>query len=275
MTVCIAAICESGKTIVVAADRMFTNPALSTEFETDEQKIERIGNKCVALPAGNSVFATEVLELVQSRLGSNKEPRFHTLIESVRNVYSEVRARKAEEIVISPILGADFQTARVKGVSLPNYLEKQEKAYQQVTMMQNQQNFNADIIIAGIDEKGAHICQITHPGVTMPLQKLGYATIGSGAIHAMLRLSLSGQTTRRNLVETLAEVYIAKRQAEVAPGVGKTTDMAIIRADGGIRDCSPEVLKELDSVYETFAKQPIPDLTSLKATYDKEQASAH
>ena len=128
MTVCIAAVCDSGKAIVVAADRMFTNPGLSTEFETEEQKIERIGSKCVALPAGNSVFATEVLELVQSRLGKNREPRFHDLIESVRNIYAEVRSRKAEELVVSPILGADFQTARIKGISLPAYLDKQQGA---------------------------------------------------------------------------------------------------------------------------------------------------
>jgi hypothetical protein len=275
MTVCIAAICDLGKEIVVAADRMFTNPGLSTEFETEEQKIERIGTRCVALPAGNSVFATEVLELVQSRLGRNKEPRLHDLIESVRNIYSEVRSRKAEQLVISPILGADFETARIKGRSLPDYLDKQQGAYQQVTMLQSQQNFGSDIILAGIDESGAHICQISHPGIAMAFQKLGYATIGSGAIHAMLRLSLVGQTTRRGLVETLADVYIAKRQAEVAPGVGNTTDMAIIHSNGGICDCSRKVMEELDTIYQSFAGRPSLDLSSLQKIYDEENPNAN
>ncbi len=37
MTVCIAAICEDGKKIVVAADRMFTAGApVNLEFETEE-----------------------------------------------------------------------------------------------------------------------------------------------------------------------------------------------------------------------------------------------
>ena len=92
----------------------------------------------------------------------------------------------------------------------------------------------------------------------MPLQKLGYATgiPGSGAIHAMLHLSMAGQTTRRGVAETLADVYIAKRQAEVAPGVGKTTDMAVIYRDGGICDCVPRVMEELNTVYKSFASRP-------------------
>ena len=54
MTVCIAAVCQSGKAVVVASDRMFTFQGLSVEIETAEKKIERLGAKCVALAAGNS-----------------------------------------------------------------------------------------------------------------------------------------------------------------------------------------------------------------------------
>lgn len=44
MTVCIAAVCESGSKIVVAADRMMTyRQPLNLEFETEEQKIEQLG----------------------------------------------------------------------------------------------------------------------------------------------------------------------------------------------------------------------------------------
>jgi hypothetical protein len=62
MTVCIAAVCDGGKKIVVAADRMFTAGApINLEFETSEKKIETLSPSCAALFAGNSAFATEIL----------------------------------------------------------------------------------------------------------------------------------------------------------------------------------------------------------------------
>jgi hypothetical protein len=62
MTICIAAVCDGGKSIVVAADRMFTAPApTSMEFETSEKKIEPLATGCVAMSAGNSAYATEII----------------------------------------------------------------------------------------------------------------------------------------------------------------------------------------------------------------------
>ena len=62
MTICIAAVCDGGQSIVVAADRMFTaGPPVNLEFETAEKKIESVSPSCVALLAGNSAFGTEIM----------------------------------------------------------------------------------------------------------------------------------------------------------------------------------------------------------------------
>ena len=61
MTICIAAICDGGKHIVVAADRMFTAPPpISVELRRDESKIEALAPACVALSAGSSAYAFEI-----------------------------------------------------------------------------------------------------------------------------------------------------------------------------------------------------------------------
>src|SRR5438270_4159365 len=126
MTVCIAAICDGGNAIVVAADRMFTNPGLSVEFETAEQKIEPLGSQCVALASGNSVFATEVLGGVRKKLGGNPKPPFDQVSGLIQAEYASTRARKAYETIISPPLGADFEKYQSIGMPLPAYLEKQQ-----------------------------------------------------------------------------------------------------------------------------------------------------
>src|SRR5262245_36543401 len=68
MTVCIAAICENGKMIVVAADRMFTASApLNLEFEPPISKIELLSSRCVAMAAGASLAAAEVIDTAREK----------------------------------------------------------------------------------------------------------------------------------------------------------------------------------------------------------------
>jgi 20S proteasome alpha/beta subunit len=272
MTVCIAAICDSGQAIVAVTDRMFTLPGV-VEFETTEGKIEPIGKTCVALAAGHSPNATEVIATIKDRLQGNQNPLHTKMAEVVKQAYCTVRAEQAEIAVVAPMLGADFLRWKDR-MPLPTYLEKQSQMYGQLAMLQTQQfNLNVDLIIAGTDNKGAFVDQISNPGVLVPLQKLGYASIGTGALHAVVYLSLCGQTTRRGVAETIAHVYIAKRTAEVAPGVGRETDMAVIGAQLGIWHCNEAVMKELEKVYEAYAARKLPELTALEKAYHEQAKS--
>jgi hypothetical protein len=269
MTVCIAAICDSGKAIVVAADRMFTNPGLMVEFETDEQKIEALSEKCVALSAGNSVFATEILDSVRQRLGGNQKPPVDQVVAFVREEYESIRASKVYDSIIFPMLGADFQKHRAVGTTLPDYLAKQQNAYGMINMNSVQFNLGVDFLIAGLDDIGAHLAHVTNPAVISQLRKLGHAAIGSGGIHALTRLSLAGQNRQRGLQETLADVYTAKRASEVAPGVGNATDIAVIDADRGLWACPQGVIDELEKIHRSMSATLKPDLTALRGKYDE------
>jgi hypothetical protein len=69
-------------------------------------------------------------------------------------------------------------------------------------------------------------------------------------------MSLAQHTQSASLEETVYNVYEAKRASEVAPGVGKLTDMAIIR-NGKICFGGPELLDALNSAHKEK-----PDLNS-------------
>src|SRR5258708_15535188 len=98
MTVCIAAICENGKNVVVAADRMFTSP-LNVEFETEERKIEIISKSCVAMAAGGSAYATEVIDPVRNIFGKKDNALVSEVSDAILNQYKLVRNQKLEEQV--------------------------------------------------------------------------------------------------------------------------------------------------------------------------------
>lgn len=257
LTICIAAICDNGRRIVVAADRMYTAPApVSLEFETDEGKIERLGKSCVALSSGNSAFATEILSAVADKMGGNPTPKLADVVDLIKVEYTSARARKAQETIVTPALGADFASFAAKGGMVPNYLQVQPGVYQQLVMQTLQYNLGLDVIVAGIDQSGADIAQVTHPGTTFNLNKLGYGAIGSGGIHAITKLYLDAQTKQRSTAETLYSVYQAKRASERAPGVGRTTDIGIIDNINGYAICDAETMAELERLVEAEPKVP-------------------
>jgi hypothetical protein len=175
----------------------------------------------------------------------------------VKDSYANVRATKVRDSVILPYLGPDFIKAEQLGTSIPSYLQHQPSMFQQIAVMMSQFNLGADIIVAGVDDQGARLAVIGHPGMIAWFDKLGYAAIGSGGIHATMRLSLGAQTRNSPLVETLYRVYESKRASEVAPGVGQETDVAIICQDR-TEHASEPLLKALSEVFsESGGRVPV------------------
>lgn len=266
MTICIAAICKDGKNIVVAADRMFTSPPpVSVEFESDVSKIEWFAKGIVVLPAGNTAVVTEILDAARAELAGNTTPSVTQAAEAIHRGYERVRLTKAEEQSALPMVGADFYNARrVKGVLLPQYLQTQPGIYQMLVAQMSQFNLQTELVVAGVDGQGGRIGVITHPGSLYWLDKLGYGAVGSGAIHAITTLALAGQTRTHELPDTMYAVYCAKVAAQVAPGVGPTTDMALVSADGTARNCDGPLMEELKRAREQARVAQKPNLAELE-----------
>jgi 20S proteasome alpha/beta subunit len=270
MTVCIAAVCESEQKIVLAADRMFTFPyPTNLEFETEEKKIEELSPNCVALISGNSGYAEEILENSRKKIGGNQSPEINQVIKTVKEVYAALRMIKIDETIISSALATDYAKFLQKGGTLPAYLQVQGQIYQQLFLLSQQYNLGVDIIVAGIDAAGAHISVVHHPGTVISLNKLGYGAIGSGAIHATIYLSSQGQTGGKSLLETLHNIYTAKKVSEVAPGVGQETDIAIVES-GRLFRCERPIVEELQKIFSEVTARPSPSYKKLEEIYNEQ-----
>lgn len=273
MTVCIAAVCESAKKIVIAADRMLTFPyPTNLEFETEEEKIETLAPSYIALVSGNSAYGTEILKNSRTQLAGATTPEADRVFNIVKSEYASVRMVKIDDTIISSSLGVDYAKFLGKGGTLPAYLQPQSQVYQQLCMFTQQFNLGVEIIVAGIDKSGAHIWVIIHPGTLISLDKLGYGAIGSGGIHATIHLSLSAQTSRKKLFDTLYNVYMAKKASEAAPGVGQVTDMAIVESEGVFR-CTEPILEELGKLYLESTKKLSPTYDTLQGVYNEQHKS--
>ena len=271
MTICIAAICESGKYIVAAADRMVTvPPPLNLEFEPPLSKIEIIQDGCVALASGALPYADDIISAVRGA-ARGQALNVRSICEQFKNAYANFRDMRFEEQVLSPQLGADFKAFRARGGLLPGYLQVQPNTYQTVVIQAQQFSLNTDFLIAGIDDTGTYMGVVTNPGTFFSTNKLGYATIGSGATHASVSLHLGGQTTKLTLEETLVSIYAAKRAAEVAPGVGVETDIAIISL-GEVWTCSKPLMDKLKEAFDQCRIKAKPKLDDVKKIYDEQRS---
>lgn len=109
-----------------------------------------------------------------------------------------------------------------------------------------------DILIGGVDSKGAHIYVVGNPGISAPFDSIGYTAIGSGLSHSMATFIAKDYQDALSLNEALLIAYEAKKISEKAPGVGtRITNIAIINQNGITRFDDNDV-NELDKVYENI-----------------------
>lgn len=119
-------------------------------------------------------------------------------------------------------------------------------------------NYGLDILLAGVDTE-AHIYTIRNPGQIDCFDALGYNAIGSGELHAMSTFISSGCSPIMSTNRTAYLVFEAKRKAEVAPGVGRELDMAVVTTKK-VHILDEEQIGALDAVYQERA-QPHADAT--------------
>lgn len=245
MTVGIGAICEDGKSAVVAADKMVTFGApmsLQTEPPT-LKKIIQLNDRTLLVFSGSTGDGEEIVSGAIPFITAAQQS-VGQIAEAVKESYVRHKQRRAEETILKPWLGADFkqfQTLIAQSSS--------SQILQQVLMMISQHNLNTDLLVAGVDDSGAQVFIVTHPGMLFPLATTGFGTIGSGGVHAGVRMSLGQHTKAASLVDTLYNVYEAKRASEVAPGVGKLSDLAIIK-EGKIFFAGEELMKMLENAHK-------------------------
>jgi hypothetical protein len=244
VTVCLAAIChEDGESrAVVATDRMVTFPGF-IEFEHATPKMLEASTRALAMTAGDTLVGTRISrEVAESITGTLPVLE---IAQRLAAHYDATRRMRMEQQLLAP-----------RGLDMSSFYGAHASLNGQITLMIDQQMqqfvLGVELLLAGADESGAHIYSVQHPGKPELLHDvIGYAAIGSGAIHAVQSMIGFGHTSSADYQETVFRVYAAKRRAEVAPGVGHDTDMATLSAEG-IHRLSDDELAQLRTIYEEY-----------------------
>jgi len=237
MTICIASI--AGKdTVIMTADKMVTVSMPNIKFERRTSKIVPLSNWCGLATAGDALILEEVLQKAGSLADMQSVEQIAT---KLAETYSEHREKLAEQSIVKPV-----------GLTLQYIKEHQREMRAEIVMNVFQQmaqfRYDSVMLIAGIDDKGAHIYFIHPPGVLRCMDAIGYWAIGTGEQHALQTFITSEFDQPISFNRAMLVTYEAKKRAEKATGVGLLTDVLVIKS-GKSRYLAEKEVESLERVY--------------------------
>jgi len=192
MTVGIGALCDYGKSAVIAAgqDGHVWCANESVMEPPTFQKITKLTDRCALVFSGSVPDGEEIVASALHQAGSlGGKTATERAAAVVKSAYVNLKKKRVEETILGPLLSADFaqfQTLVAQSSS--------SQILQQVVALIGQHNMQLDVLVAGTDDSGAHLFIASHPGLVAPADTLGFAAIGSGGLHAAIRLSLAQHT---------------------------------------------------------------------------------
>ncbi|MBL8300282.1 MAG: hypothetical protein JNN30_18250 [Rhodanobacteraceae bacterium] len=229
------------------SDRMVT--AGDVQFSPQRSKIIWLTSSVVAMIAGHIALASELLDevevVVRARITAEPENwwRVADIAGCWRAIYLDRLRREAERTVLTPLgLTSETFLSRQKQLSssLANRLAAELLQYRLPVI---------EVIFAGVDSAGPHI-YVAKGAEILCQDAIGFAATGSGAYHANSHLMFSGHTATAPLHKALYRAYIAKKRAEVAPGVGSDTDTFFIWGLGRGSDIRADLITTVHEAYE-------------------------
>jgi hypothetical protein len=209
------------------------------EFEPDNlKKLFWFTPSMVAMWAGDAAFQIEVIHrvnrVVQKRVVEQPENWWSVadVVDEYVSAWRAAKRKRAETEILAPI-GLTFEKLLSGDHGLSDYM------LNRLLTVVSEYRMRGEIpgipytetIIAGVDRSGggdgvvSHLYRLTDEHYSCE-DATAFAAIGSGAWHANSQLMLAKFDSSKNADEGLWRTYVAKRRAEVAPGVGeKGTNM--------------------------------------------------
>lgn len=251
MTVGIAAVCESEQNqprIILAADRLVTTGmAARIEYEHTNSKMETVFVEdeitVMGVAAGSLSLADDMFYKIGGYIDNNSISSVREIVEYGVDSYHDMLKETIERQVLKP-----------NGFTRESFNNRQQQLnpqiaqgiYQDMLEIQNKVESSLNILIAGVDDSGAHIYSI-QGGDMARFDSIGYHCVGMGAEPANSAFIRTRYNDECSVDDALLAVVDAKIQSERAQGVGREMDISVL-SRGNIDQC--EDIGELRDIHE-------------------------
>lgn len=255
MTVCVATI-SNNDGIFFAADRMLTRGITQTEPESSKIYHFEGPLRLSAMWSGSSTTFGEVIQAALKRAKQAKYTSVKECVDLYCNCFSAMLGERAERAILTPL-----GLTRASLVSSKVSNDRARDLVGMITTYALPDDCGLSVILAGHDAEGAHVWSVYNE-IPYCHDVEGFAAVGSGADHADSQLRFAGYTRKAIPAEALIMAFLAKRRAEIAPGVGRITDMSILAPNLPPHPIPAGWIATLDKEYDAFAQSEKDALTS-------------
>lgn len=239
MTQLVGAICEDGNKVITVSDRMVSTGDMTLTFEHPHMKAVPVSERAVVLIAG-TVHEPDLIREAKQR-AKGKE-RIVNIAEVLKQVYQNIRESHVVDEILKPRLGIG---------SFQEWREAQKTLFEGIVADVDQDiqryGLGLTLLLAGVDEE-AHLIRVSDPGRYRSYDNLSYCCIGMGNRHADNVFAWYRYSRAFSLNDAIYIAFEAKKRAEMAGGVGQSTDIVIIDRKG-IKKVSPDTVSYLEVIY--------------------------
>lgn len=266
LTCCIAAIANGGH-VFGAADRMLTSGDIEFEpkgFESNDynQKIVPVTSSIVIMAAGDMGLQSEiihhhVLPAVQKRISADPDKwlAVESVVEMYVSGYNIVRRNRAETQILAP-LGLTFKSFGDQSKFSQSFLDNITTRLLEYSLPTSVETIVVGVEPGPVPNQTFSRLYTIHENVPTCCDAIRFAAIGIGSRHAESHMMQVSHGLKTEVPETVLAVYVAKKRSEIAPGVGKDTNMILLGSQLGSFDwVKPAIIKELDLIYKTLDAQ--------------------
>ena len=266
MTVCIAALAEDSRAIVLVADKALTyggitRPALQGETGGIEKMLPIGDTGWSALFAGNPSVAEDVTTRLESKLMDTPTigESFPDMMEAAKTAFQEIREQGVLDRILTPnLLAKESFLTRTN-----NLLPLQDDFFVSLAQEVGAFVLGTTLLISGFDSEGdGHIFLVSDPGVAQSQAVAGFAAIGIGNETANARLLWNASEPEDDLDIAMYQVFEAKTYAEQIQGVGGFSDMWV-GVSGVTRRVPLETQDLLKEVVDNNALMPFRSKSTL------------
>lgn len=226
VTVCIAAICEGGKSLITAADSMLSTVDISGDKMALKFVLDFHGFWTPMYAADDTSFVTPICQSARGKVDFEKVLPLNEITSALSDSYQQIR-RKAIE---NQLLGSYGIT--INDLVSPDTVHLPDQVESALHYEMNKFDLGCEFLVSGFDEeKRPHIFSVQNPGIISHFDEVGFWAIGSGQRPALSSLFFHLFNRESSLELAVYRIYEAKLMAESALGVGKDTTLLVHRAD--------------------------------------------
>ena len=242
MTICISAVAtereneKEKETIIFSTDHMISVGNLG-QFEKEIKKYKILNKNTIAMLSGNTLLFDRILD------GTDDFHDFYKIRNKILENFSKIR----KEIIKREV----YDLFNIDESYIKNILTApiQNPFIQKILETTSEFSLQTNILLCGFDNVGkAQITEIDEKGHS-DFRDIHFHAIGSGSTQALNTMLFQKHSKNHDVKSTIYSVYKAKRNAEVANGVGKETEVMILNIDS-LNSLSQDKIEILGKIYE-------------------------